>query len=234
MNDLVSYDHKHNHANLEDNRDGSNNNLSWNCGIEGATDHPDVDKLRNRQIKNFFTINLLALGVPMLLMGDEVRHTQLGNNNAYCQDNEISWFDWSLPEKQADIHHFVKQLINLRRNLNVLKQKTGMSLIDFLHQAKLEWHGAKLNHPDWGYHSHSLAFTVESCGGRCLFHVIFSAYWSPLEFEIPLGHDWHRIIDTYLESPHDFCEWSEAPIVTGSTYLVNARSTVLLVAEIPD
>jgi glycogen operon protein len=236
LNDLVSYNQKHNEANLEDNRDGNNHNLSWNCGIEGATDHPEVEKLRNRQIKNFFTINLLALGVPMLLMGDEARHTQLGNNNAYCQDNGISWFDWRLPEKHAGMHRFVKQLIKLRRNLNVLKQKTGMSLIDFLHQANIQWHGTKLHQPDWGYHSHSLAFTVESCGGRCFFYIIFNAYWSPLEFEIPPspGNDWHRIIDTYLESPYDFCEWPEAPIVTDRTYRVKPRSVVLLVTEIAE
>ena len=96
LNDLVSYDHKHNEVNGEDNRDGTNDNRSWNCGVEGPTDDPAVEKLRNRQVKNFLTVTLLSLGVPMILMGDEVRRTQVGNNNAYCQDNETSWFDWTL------------------------------------------------------------------------------------------------------------------------------------------
>jgi isoamylase len=94
LNDLVSYNEKHNEDNGENNRDGTNDNRSWNCGVEGPTDDPAIERLRNRQVKNFFTVNLLSLGVPMILMGDEVRRTQHGNNNAYCQDNEISWFDW--------------------------------------------------------------------------------------------------------------------------------------------
>ncbi len=94
LNDLVSYDEKHNEANGEDNRDGDNDNRSWNCGVEGPTDDPEIERLRSRQVKNFLALTLLALGTPMLQMGDEVRRTQRGNNNAYCQDNEISWFDW--------------------------------------------------------------------------------------------------------------------------------------------
>jgi glycogen operon protein len=119
LNDLVSYNEKHNLANNEQSRDGDNHNLSWNCGVEGETDDPAVEQLRKRQIKNFFTINLLALGVPMILMGDEVRRTQGGNNNAYCQDNEISWFDWTLLKKHADVHRFVKRLIDFRQSLPV-------------------------------------------------------------------------------------------------------------------
>ena len=110
LNDLVSYNHKHNEANGEDNRDGSDDNLSWNCGVEGPTDDPAIEALRNRQVKNFFALELLSAGTPMLLMGDEVRRTQRGNNNAYCQDSDISWFDWSLLERHADIHRFVKEL----------------------------------------------------------------------------------------------------------------------------
>ena len=109
LNDLVSYNRKHNEANKENNRDGVDFNLNWNCGVEGPTDDSLVEKLRVRQIKNFLTLNLLALGVPMLSMGDEARRTQLGNNNAYCQDNETSWFDWTLLEKNSDIHRFVRQ-----------------------------------------------------------------------------------------------------------------------------
>ena len=116
LNDLVSYDRKHNEANGEDNRDGANDNRSWNCGVEGPSDDPEIERLRNRQVKNFLTVTLLALGMPMILMGDEARRSQSGNNNAYCQDNEISWFDWTLVEKHADVHRFVS-LLNARRLL---------------------------------------------------------------------------------------------------------------------
>jgi glycogen operon protein len=116
LNDLVSYDHKHNEANGENNRDGSNDNRSWNCGVEGPTDDPGVEKLRNRQIKNLLTVTMLSVGLPMLLMGDELRRTQSGNNNAYCQDNEISWFDWTFLTKHADVCRFVS-LLNARRVL---------------------------------------------------------------------------------------------------------------------
>ena len=108
LNDLVSYNGKHNEDNGENNRDGADHNLSWNCGAEGPTNDPEIDRLRKRQIKNFLTLTLLSTGVPMLLMGDEVRRTQNGNNNAFCQDNEISWFDWDLVQRNADLLRFVK------------------------------------------------------------------------------------------------------------------------------
>ena len=114
LNDLVSYNHKHNEANGEDNRDGANDNRSWNCGVEGPTDDPDVEKLRNRQVKNFFTATMLSLGVPMILMGDEVRRSQGGNNNAYCQDNEIELVRLDAGRKHADVHRFVKLLLRAR------------------------------------------------------------------------------------------------------------------------
>jgi isoamylase len=115
LNDLVSYNAKHNEFNGENNCDGMDANLSWNCGVEGPSDDPVIESLRNRMVKNFLAVTLLSIGTPMLLMGDEVRRTQRGNNNAYCQDNEIGWFDWSLLEKHRDIHRFVKMLIENRR-----------------------------------------------------------------------------------------------------------------------
>ena len=116
LNDLVSYNHKHNEANGEQNRDGADDNRSWNCGIEGPTDDPAVEKLRNRQVKNFLTVTMLSMGLPMILMGDEVRRTQRGNNNAYCHDDDTNWFDWTLVAKHADVHRFVT-LLNARRTL---------------------------------------------------------------------------------------------------------------------
>jgi isoamylase len=139
LNDLVSYDHKHNEANGEDNRDGANDNRSWNCGVEGPTDDPGVEKLRNRQVKNFLTVTMLAVGMPMLLMGDEVRRTQRGNNNPYCQDNETNWFDWTLLAKHADVHRFVT-LLNERRVLrDPGPERRRVSLNKLLHGVKLTW-----------------------------------------------------------------------------------------------
>ena len=235
LNDLVSYNHKHNWANKEGNRDGHNHNLSWNCGVEGPTDDPNIERLRKKQIKNFLVINLLALGVPMLLMGDEVRRTQMGNNNAYCQDNEISWFDWSLLNKHADIHRFVKELIRYRLSLGVYKDIRGISLTQLLQTAQLDWHGIKLHETDWGFDSHSLAFSVR--GRRGLFHVIFNAYWGMLEFELPPTDEqgltpWRKIIDTSQDSPEDFCEIETAPLVLSNGLTVAARSVVVLVAHL--
>ncbi len=237
LNDLVSYNHKHNEANKEGNQDGSDFNFSWNCGVEGPTDDPRVERLRNRQVKNFLAVTLMALGVPMLLMGDEVRRTQQGNNNAYCQDNEISWFDWSLLEKHADIHRFVKLFIRLRLSLDIFKYDRNLSLTQLLHQAQIQWHGRKINQPDWGYNSHSIAISVQ--GRNELFHVFLNACWKPQEFELPpvpngSQNGWRRIIDTCLEMPDDFCQWDEAPIVGGTTYLAQARSVVVLVADLPN
>jgi glycogen operon protein len=237
LNDLVSYDRKHNQANLEDNRDGANDNRSWNCGIEGPTDDPAVEKLRNRQIKNFLTITMLSLGVPMILMGDEVRHTQRGNNNAYCHDNEISWFDWALVTKHADIHRFVRLLISRRLMRNVEAELQRKSLTQLLRDARKSWHGVKVDQPDWSDWSHSLVFGAELKKEKLLFHLIMNAYWEPLEFELPVLHErggnpWRRWIDTALDSPEDIVEWHMAPAFPGGTCRVEPRSVVMLFASV--
>ena len=204
LNDLVSYNSKHNEANREENRDGNNDNLSWNCGIEGPTDDPAIESLRNRQVKNFLALTLLSIGAPMILMGDEVRRTQYGNNNAYCQDNELSWFDWSLLEKHADIHRFVKHLIHARLQRDISKAEYSMSLNQLLQKGSVIWHGVKLNQPDWSQHSHSIAFTTESLGGSIMMHYMLNAYHEALEFELPQLKDalrWKRWIDTASRSP---------------------------------
>ena len=132
LNDLVSYNQKHNEENGEDNRDGADDNRSWNCGVEGPSDDPAVETLRNRQVKNFLTVTMLSLGVPMILMGDEVRRTQRGNNNAYCQDNETSWFDWTLLSRHADVHRFVRLLIARRLMRDVEHERRRVSLNQLL------------------------------------------------------------------------------------------------------
>ncbi len=236
LNDLVSYDQKHNEANGEENRDGSNDNLSWNYGAEGPTVDLDIERLRNRQAKNFLTITMLAVGAPMLLMGDEVRRTQKGNNNAYCQDNEISWFDWSLLGSHPDVHRFVKHLLSFRMRRDAAEEE-GVTLNELLRRGQVQWHGVKLNQPDWGDHSHSLACTMRSIKGRFLIHLIINSYWEALGFELPpTGENpafgWRRWIDTSLDSPDDLCEWSSTPAVTGASYPVKPRSVVILLARL--
>ena len=148
LNDVVTYNCKHNEENGEDNRDGHEDSRSWNCGFEGQTDDPEIEKLRNQQVKNFFTASILSVGVPMFAMGDEVRRSQRGNNNAYCQDNDISWFDWSLVSKHADVLGFVKFLIERRVTRDVEHERHRVNLTQVLHESKRAFHGVKLNDPD--------------------------------------------------------------------------------------
>ncbi|HKI34149.1 MAG TPA: glycogen debranching protein GlgX [Gemmataceae bacterium] len=234
LNDLVSYNQKHNEANGEDNRDGANDNRSWNCGVEGPTDDPAVERLRNRQVKNHLTVMMLSLGVPMILMGDEVRHTQGGNNNAYCQDNEISWFDWSRVTKHADVHRFVQLLIARRLLRDVEHERRRVSLNTMIQQANKAWHGTKLNQPDWSDHSLSLAFGAKLRQEGLFFYFILNAYWEPLEFELPTleaGGAWRRWIDTALDSPDDIVSWEKALPLPGAKYRVADRSVVVLYAS---
>ena len=237
LNDLVSYNHKHNEANGEENRDGSDHNLSWNCGVEGPTDDPEVESLRNRQVKNFLALTLLSFGTPMLLMGDEVRRSQQGNNNAYGQDNELSWFDWTLVHRHRDVYRFVKELIRLRLHFDKASLEYDLTLTQFLAQAKIDWHGVTLHEPDWGPESHSLAATAVSLTGSRVFHLICNAYWEPLSFQLPQLPDktveeWRRLLDTALPSPMDICGETEAVLLEESTYLAQPRSVVFLFANI--
>ena len=236
LNDLVSYDHKHNEGNGEDNRDGADDNRSWNCGVEGPTTDPEIDRLRNRQVKNFVTITLLSLGLPMLLMGDEVRRTQYGNNNAYCQDNELNWFDWSLLSEHADVHRFVKLLIARRLLRDTGPERQRKTLNQLIREGIRGWHGVKPNEPDWSDSSHSVALSVELPEEGLLVHLIFNAYWEPLDFELPRtgagkGNSWRRWIDTFLDTPEDIVAWQEARAVSGRTYRAGPRSVIVLWAS---
>ncbi len=231
LNDLVSYDSKHNEANGEGNRDGNDQNLSWNCGVEGPTDDPDIERLRRRQVKNLLALELLALGVPMLLMGDEVRRTQLGNNNAYCQDGELSWFDWAGVERHADILRFTRLLVSARQRLETLLDlPQDVSLLELLQQSRVDWSGVSLGQPDTSEASHSLALTV--WGRRIVIHLIFNAYWDALDFQVPpleAGLEgWRRVVDTSFDAPDDFCLFADATPVAAGTYRAGPRSVVAL------
>ncbi|MGA0593875.1 glycogen debranching protein GlgX [Enterovirga sp. CN4-39] len=235
LNDLVSFNTKHNEANGEHNRDGGNDNLSWNCGVEGPTDDPEIEQLRQRQIKNFLTLLLLSTGTPMLLMGDEVRRSQAGNNNAFCQDNEISWFDWALLREHADIHRFTKGLVAAKMNRELPIERLAMTLGELLQRQPFRWHGVHQDAPDWSDESHTLAATVELLGYPVTMHIMVNAFWEGLAFDLPglqRGGTWRRFIDTSVAAPGDICSLEEAPTVEGPTYLVQPRSVVLVVAHV--
>jgi glycogen operon protein len=239
LNDLVSYDEKHNEANGEENRDGANDNNSWNSGVEGPTDDPAIEGLRNRQVKNLLTLTLTAIGAPMILMGDEMRRTQGGNNNGYCHDDELTWLDWMLLQRHRDVHRFVKLLIAGRLQRGIAREDLDptLSLNQIVREARIEYHGVKLYQPDWGDGSHTLAITARGLGNGFQMHLMMNAYWEPLEFEIPPtdgaadsgpGGGWRRWIDTARASPDDISTWGEAPPWEGATYVVQPRSVVVL------
>jgi isoamylase len=238
LNDLVCYDRKHNEANGESNRDGSDVNHSWNCGVEGPTQDLAIEQLRNRQIKNFLAVTLLATGTPMMLMGDEVRRTQRGNNNGYCLDDETAWFDWSAVARHADIHRFVKQVIALRKARTLPLARLNATLNELIAQHRVEWHGVALGAPDWSDDSHSLAATFRFDADAVALHVMINAYWEPLTFAIPPLDEkslpWRRCIDTFRAAPDDISDWNEAPIVRDATCVVQPRSIVLLVSKSTD
>jgi isoamylase len=238
LNDLVSYNHKHNEANGEWNRDGSNVNHSWNCGVEGPTEDAEIERLRNRQAKNFLVLTLLSTGTPMLLMGDEVRRTQGGNNNAYGHDDPTSWFDWTAVGRHADIHRFTKGLIRIRRRVaTLLDMPDDAGLLDMLRDAQHEWSGVDVGKPDLGDESHSIALTIRADAGAL--HLIFNAYWEALDFALPApdatAGPWQRVVDTSLDAPDDITvDIDGATEVTGGTYRTGPRSVVLLAARRAD
>jgi len=235
LNDLVSYNRKHNQANRENSRDGSDENYSWNCGIEGPSDSPEIESLRNRQVKNFLAATLLSLGTPMILMGDEVRRTQGGNNNAYCQDNDTSWFDWDLTRRHPDILRLVRELIRLRHEMGITMNVRKSELNRVLTRNKLEWHGVKLNQPDWSETSRSLALTIHNRIHNKLIFVALNAFWNPLEFEIPkvdAATPWKLVLDTAEPSPGDITPYPEARTVRAALITVGPRSVITLLTEL--
>jgi glycogen operon protein len=237
LNDLVSYNYKHNEANGEDNRDGINDNLSWNCGTEGETQSPEIDSLRRRQIKNFATILLLSQGVPMIVAGDEVRRTQQGNNNAYCQDNEISWFDWNLVHQNADIFRFFKLMINFRNSYchSALRRRNFFSgAVNERGLADISWHGTNLYSPGWDDpNARCLAFTLGGFHGEPDIHVMLNMHWEQLDFEIPAveSREWYEVVNTAKAFPFDIVEPGQEILVSGNKYSVSDRSIVVLVSK---
>jgi isoamylase len=230
--DLVSYNDKHNEANGEQNRDGTNDNLSWNCGVEGPSSSSEIDRLRSRQVRNFATLLILSHGVPMLLAGDEVGRSQKGNNNAYCQDNEIGWLDWNLFETNKDLFRFFQLLIQFRRDHPLLRRGTFSALAGPL-APQIEWHGVQLHAPDWSYESRTLAMHLHGQPNKRQEHiyVIANAHWEAHEFELPVvpGWDWIRSVDTSRDAPFDIADPSEPEkVIDPRRYVAGPRSVVVL------
>jgi len=239
--DLVSYNQKHNEANGEDNRDGMTENFSWNCGVEGPTSDPDILRLRRRQARNLLATLLLSQGVPMLLAGDEFLRSQKGNNNAWCQDNEVSWVNWSPAEGRSDFLRFTRLLLAMRQRHPALRRRTFFrgSGPDGSLRPDVIWHGVEPHQPDFSPGSRTLAFTLDgSLTGREPdrdFYVACNAWRDAIAFRIPpspSGRPWRRAIDTALPSPLDIVGLDEGlrvPVL--SVYPVAPHSLIVLVAE---
>jgi glycogen operon protein len=236
LNDLVSYDVKHNEANGEGGRDGNDDNLSANYGWEGPSEDAALEAFRSRQVKNFAALLLLSQGVPMISMGDEVRRTQHGNNNAYCQDGPLSWFDWDLVERHADVLRFFRGMIALRRANPTLHRRSyatgarnGRGLLD------LSWHGCTLDRPGWDDPSgRAIAFTLGAAGeADADLHVICNMAEEDLTFELPAldGRRWWRVVDTALPSPDDIADACGGRLVEGSEHLACGHSVVVLASR---
>ena len=240
LHDLVSYNEKHNQANGENNQDGSNDNHSWNCGAEGDTNDPAILALRTQLMKNYACYLLFSSGTPMILGGDEFARSQGGNNNAYCQDNEISWFDWTLASGRADLFEFFRKAIALTRRFPVLQRRRfylGNDL-DGDGVPDLTWFAPDLNPPRWEdagqrticWQLDAREGTGDDDAGRLFF--VFNGHFEPQRVTLPpiaSGRAWHRAIDTSLPSGEDFAEaGQEIALDPSDHYLVNPRSTVLL------
>jgi isoamylase len=231
--DMVSYNAKHNEANGEENRDGSNDNNSWNCGVEGPTDDLALNSLRLRQMKNAVTMLFVSQGVPMMQMGDECGRTQLGNNNAYCHDGPLTWFDWTLPEKNSELLRFWRTMILFRRAHPALRSP--------LHPGpgapEVIWHGTQAWHADWSAGGRVLAFQriVPLADGLDNVYVAMNMHSEPLEFELPApsdGEQWHLFANTGLPSPSDIADpGTEASLEDQEHVTLGDRSILILVSR---
>jgi isoamylase len=233
LRDLVSYNTKHNEANGQNNSDGSDLNFSWNCGVEGERNDPEIVMLRRRQAKNFMALLLLSQGVPMILSGDEVLRTQRGNNNCYCQDNEIGWLDWRLAEENREMLRFVTEMIAFRmRHPSLLRKNFLTGHRGNGRLPDITWHGQKLNEPRWEDHgAQVLAYTLAAAGGMEEdLHIMLNMSGGSVEMELPnvSGRKWYRAVDTWQQSPADILDAAAQPAVEGYTYHVAPRSIAVL------
>ncbi|HEX3052241.1 MAG TPA: alpha-amylase family glycosyl hydrolase [Aggregatilineaceae bacterium] len=232
LHDLVAYNTKHNEANGENNWDGNNDNLSWNCGVEGPTADPAVLELRRRQQKNAIAMLMVSQGIPMILMGDEIARTQQGNNNTYCQDNDLSWLDWTLLETNYDQFRFFSNMIAFRKAHPLLRQP------DFLNgrDAEITWHSTQAFNADWSYYSRVLAFMLSSRTNPEIDQTIYVAmnmYWKELAFELPqIGVRWYSFANTGHPTPTDIYEPGYEPLLDDQrTFVLGPRSVAIMVGR---
>jgi len=226
LRDLVSYNQKHNENNREENRDGISENYSWNCGVEGDTQDLEINTLRERQMRNFIFALFVSLGTPMVLMGDEYGHTRSGNNNAWCQDNQLNWFLWDRLEKNYAFYRFFKEFIHFYKKTPLLRRKT------FLTDEDVDWHGPQPFKADWSPSSRFLALTLKDKDSPL--YIAFNADHIPLEIELPqapAGKGWARIVDTSLPSPDDLIEDPIKRPLLPSKYTLHSHTALLAVAK---
>lgn len=227
--DLVTYNEKHNLDNGEENRDGFDHNDSWNCGFEGHSGNKKVIFLRERQIRNFHLALMVSQGIPMLLMGDEYSHTRNGNNNTWCQDNELNWFLWDQLEDRAGFYRFYRSLIEFRKNYPLLRRDT------FLGEKDVTWHGLTPFNPQWDNDNRFIAFTLNLEDGPDLY-VAFNAAHVPLNLTLPPPRkdtSWHWIVNTHNVSPGDFLDEKHTKKVESQTFRISSYSAIMLRA-LPD
>ncbi len=241
--DLVSYNEKHNLANGENNLDGANDNYSWNCGVEGPTEDAEINVLRLQQIKNFVAVLLVSQGVPMLRMGDEYAHTKYGNNNTYCHDNELNWFNWDLLESNEEIFNFFRQMLAFRHEHHALRRRKHFTYTDTAASGypDISWHGVQAWKVDWTHYIRTLAFML--CGKHAVrdghaddyLYVAFNTHWETHRFEVPAlpkGMRWHVFANTSLRAPYDICRpGDETPLSNQRFITVGSRSVIILVGR---
>jgi glycogen operon protein len=243
LNDLFSYDQKHNESNGEENRDGANDNYSWNCGWEGPSDDRAINRLRRRLMKNAIAILMVSQGVPLLSMGDEIGHTKWGNNNTYCHDSELNWFDWRRVEDDDGWLRFVRRCIAFRHAHPALRRRTHFAHEDVVGSGypDISWHGVRAWHPDWAHHARTFAFMLcgqHAKGGEALdddIYVAMNMHWEGHLFELPQlppGRIWRQFANTALPAPHDIREpGTEIPLQRQRELYVAPRTVVILVGR---
>jgi isoamylase len=240
LNDLVSYSRKHNYSNGENNRDGENQNLSYNYGIEGEQTTPFIESIRQKQIKNFMLTLMISQGVPMVTAGDEFRRTQKGNNNAYCQDNEISWVDWSLLERNKPLFIFIKSLISFRKKHPILRKRhfaNNKNPQDG--NSEISWHGVHPFSPDWSDSSKFIACMLNGAAAISEnkvrdtdIYLVFNASLFNYKIELPQspsGSQWRLVCDT-ANSDHSFYEEGVSERISDNSYRIRKQSSLIFIA----
>jgi len=223
LKDLVSYNGKHNEENGEQNRDGTNDNESWNCGVEGPTENPKIVQFRQRQMKNFHTALMVSIGTPMILMGDEYGHTNHGNNNMWCHDS-LNWFQWNELEKNLKFHRFYRLMIYFRKHQSLFHRT------EFLSPQDVDWHGHVPFKADWSGKSRFVGYTLKDTTKEQHLYIAFNAESTRPSVQLPdppAHKKWYRIVDTALESPFDFIEEPQKYPPIKTSYKMEAYSVLI-------